>query len=597
MKSFTDLNLDKKIQSNLAQKGYGQPTPIQEQSIPYILEGKDLLGIAQTGTGKTAAFALPTISNLIANNKPCGKKGVRALILSPTRELASQIADNIKSYSKGLNLRYLTIFGGVSIHNQIKHLSRGTDILIATPGRLIDLINRRAIDISGVETLILDEADRMLDMGFIGDIRKIAAKTPGDRQTILFSATMPSNITNLAESLLRDPIRVEVAKESTTAEKIDQKVYFVDKGNKPELLKHVLQSEEMEHVLVFSKTKYGADRIAKRLEDESIKSAAIHGNKTQSARERTLKRFREGKIKVLIATDIAARGIDVSTITHVINYDLPQDPESYVHRIGRTARAGRKGHALTFCDKSEINNLKAVEKTINLEIAVDNDQPYHDDSLANRKSKSGSSRSKPRKISSGSSRNSSRSEGGFKRRDSGDSRRSEGGFNRRDSGDSRRSSGDSRRSSGDSRRSEGSFNRRDSGDSRRSSGDSRRSEGSFNRRDSGDSRRSSGDSRRSEGSFNRRDSGDSRRSSDDSRRSEGGFNRRDSGDSRRSSGDSRRSSGDYRRSSGDSRRSEGSFNRRDSGDSRRSEGGFNRRDSGDSRRSSNSSRPKSGKKW
>ena len=510
MKSFTDLNLNKNIQNNLAKKGYGQPTPIQEQSIPHILENKDILGIAQTGTGKTAAFALPTISNLIKSGKSCGKKGVRALILSPTRELASQIADNVKSYSKGLNLRYLTIFGGVSIHNQIKHLGRGTDILIATPGRLIDLMNRNAIDLSGVEALILDEADRMLDMGFIGDIRKIAAKTPNDRQTILFSATMPEDIGKLAESLLKNPVKVEVAKESTTAEKIEQKVYFVDKSNKPKLLKHILQNEEMEHVLIFSKTKYGADRIARRLEDDSIRAAAIHGNKTQSARERTLKRFRQGKIKVLVATDIAARGIDVSTITHVINYDLPQDPESYVHRIGRTARAGKQGHALTFCDLSELNNLKAVEKTIKLEIPADSDQPFHDENIEQKKSKSSGSRSKPRKISSGSSSSSSRSEGDFKKR----------------------KSESSRRSSSDSRRSKGGFKRREgSSDSRRSSDHSRRSEGDFKRRDSNNSRRSSGDSR-SEGNFKKRGSGDSRRS-------EGGFKKRRSNDSRKSPNNSR----------------------------------------------------------
>ncbi len=498
MKSFTDLNLNKNIQNNLTAKGYGQPTPIQEQSIPHILENKDVLGIAQTGTGKTAAFALPTISNLIKSGKSCGKKGVRALILSPTRELASQIADNVKSYSKGLNLRYLTIFGGVSIHNQIKHLSRGSDILIATPGRLIDLMNRNAIDLSGVEALILDEADRMLDMGFIGDIRKIAAKTPNDRQTILFSATMPVDISKLAESLLKDPVKVEVAKESTTAEKIDQKVYFVDKNNKPNLLKHILQNEEMVHVLVFSKTKYGADRIARRLEDESIRSAAIHGNKTQSARERTLKRFRQGKIKVLVATDIAARGIDVSTITHVINYDLPQDPESYVHRIGRTARAGKQGHALTFCDQSELNNLKAVEKTIKLEIAVDNEQPFHDENIEQKKSKSSNSRSKPRKLSSDNSKKSSRSEGGFRKRKSESSRRSEEGFKKRKSENSRRSPSESRKS--------------ESGFKRRGSDDSRRSENGLKKRKSGDFKKSSDNSRKSEGNFKKRGSSNSRRS-------------------------------------------------------------------------------------
>ena len=384
MTTFESLELNSKITDDLIKKGYDTPTPIQADSIPHILLGKDVLGIAQTGTGKTAAFSLPTLHNLVKSGNVYEKKGVRALIISPTRELTSQIADNIKTYGKSLNLRFQTVFGGVSIHNQIKALERGTDILIATPGRLIDLINRGAVKLHQVEILILDEADRMLDMGFIGDIKKIAAKTPKERQTILFSATMPQNIANLADSMLRDPIRVEVAKQSTTAEKITQKVYFVDKSNKPELLKHILESEKMENILIFSKTKYGADRISKRLNEDSIDSAAIHGNKTQSNREKALKNFRQGRVKVLVATDIAARGIDVSTITHVINYDLPQDPENYVHRIGRTARAGKDGIAITLCDRSDHGALKAIEKITNIKLEVVKEHPFHDSKEAPR---------------------------------------------------------------------------------------------------------------------------------------------------------------------------------------------------------------------
>lgn len=381
---FESLGLNSKITDDLTKKGYETPTPIQAESIPHLLLGKDILGIAQTGTGKTAAFSLPTLHNLVKNGNVYEKKGVRALILSPTRELTSQIADNIKTYGKSLNLRFQTVFGGVSIHNQIKSLEKGTDVLIATPGRLIDLINRGAVRLNKVEVFILDEADRMLDMGFIKDIRQVAAKIPKERQTILFSATMPKNITHLADSMLRDPVRVEVAKQSTTAEKISQKVYFVDKSNKPELLKHILGSEKMDNVLIFSKTKYGADRISKRLTEDSIQSAAIHGNKTQSNREKALKNFRLGRVKVLVATDIAARGIDVSTISHVINYDLPQDPENYVHRIGRTARAGKEGIAITLCDRSDHGALKAIEKITNIKLEVVKEHPFHDSKEAPR---------------------------------------------------------------------------------------------------------------------------------------------------------------------------------------------------------------------
>jgi len=375
--SFQNLNLDPKILSALEAKGYTTPTPIQEQAIPHVLEKKDLLGIAQTGTGKTAAFSLPILHNLFHSKNQVKSGSVRTLILTPTRELASQIADNIEVYGKELGLRYAVIFGGVSEKPQIANLQRGVDILIATPGRLLDLADQGYIRFMQLEIFVLDEADRMLDMGFINDIKKIITKIPQNRQTLFFSATMPSAIAELANSILKDPIKVEVTPASTTVERIDQKVNFVDRGNKSSLLKRYLKQEDAKSVLVFSKTKHGANRIEDFLLQNGITVAAIHGNKSQGAREKALDAFRDGKVQVLIATDIAARGIDIPEITHVINYDIPMDPESYVHRIGRTARAGRQGIAISFCDPSETKLLQAVEKTIKYNIPVDESHPYH----------------------------------------------------------------------------------------------------------------------------------------------------------------------------------------------------------------------------
>ena len=376
MTQFKDLNLLPSIIKALDAKGYTTPTPIQDKSIPHLLEGKDLLGIAQTGTGKTAAFALPIINRLAKHKVKLRPRQVRTLILTPTRELATQIDDNVKAYGTGLHLFSTVIFGGVGKASQIKALNRGVDILVATPGRLLDLMNEGYIKYEQLEVFVLDEADRMLDMGFIRDIRKIITKLPKEKQTLLFSATMPKDIASLATSLLKNPIRVEVTPQASTVEKIDQKVNFVEKSNKPLLLKSILKDETIKSMLVFSRTKHGADRIVKHLEKANVTAAAIHGNKSQNNREKALNNFREQKIRVLVATDIAARGIDVAQVSHVVNFDLPNDPESYVHRIGRTARAGREGIAIAFCDPEEVKLLKAIEKFIRIKVPVDNTHPY-----------------------------------------------------------------------------------------------------------------------------------------------------------------------------------------------------------------------------
>lgn len=377
MSSFDSFELHPSIKEALKNKGYETPTPIQEQAIPHLLEGRDLLGIAQTGTGKTAAFSLPII-NRLANNKIKTKAArVRALILTPTRELAAQIEENIKTYSKDLKLFCAVIFGGVGHRQQITNMGKGVDILVATPGRLLDLMDDGHVLFEQLEVFVLDEADRMLDMGFIHDVKRVIAKLPPVRQTLLFSATMPNDIATLAGSLLKDPVRVEVTPESTTVEKIDQKLLFVDRSNKSLLLNSLLRDQKIKSALVFTRTKHGANRVVQNLEAANVAAAAIHGNKSQNAREKALGDFRAQKIRVLVATDIAARGIDVSHVTHVINYDLPDDPKSYVHRIGRTARAGRDGIAFSFCDDSEKGLLKDIEKSINAKIPVETQHPFH----------------------------------------------------------------------------------------------------------------------------------------------------------------------------------------------------------------------------
>lgn len=368
--SFHDLGLVTPITRVLDENNYITPTPIQLSAIPDLIQEKDLLGIAQTGTGKTAAFALPILQYLFktqCNPTPCT---VRALILAPTRELVIQIADNCKLYGKYLSLRQTTIYGGVNQNTQVKMMSKGVDLLIATPGRLLDLMNQGHVDLSMVTHLVLDEADRMLDMGFIVDIKKIIAKIPKKRHTLLFSATMPASINGLAQNILTNPKTIEITPQVITVKKIDQSLYKVDKRDKRALLVNLLQDETIDKAIVFSKTKHGANRIVQELDYSNISSAAIHGNKSQSARQKALAAFKNGDIRVLVATDIAARGIDVNNISHVINYDLPNEPESYVHRIGRTARAGTQGIAFSFCDETEGKLLRDIERVIKFKITI-----------------------------------------------------------------------------------------------------------------------------------------------------------------------------------------------------------------------------------
>ncbi|HBF34223.1 TPA: DEAD/DEAH box helicase, partial [Candidatus Sumerlaeota bacterium] len=336
--SFAELALVEPIQRAIAALNYITPTPIQAQAIPHLLDNKDLLGCAQTGTGKTAAFALPILNTLTTNRKPVMSRHPRALVLSPTRELAVQISDSFRAYGKFLRLSHTVVYGGVSQRTQVHALNRGVDILVATPGRLMDLMNQKYINLSKVEIFVLDEADRMLDMGFIRDIRKIITTIPAERQTVFFSATMPPEIQRLADELLSDPVRVQVTPSHSTAERVEQKVMFVEKSNKSALLSELLKDESINRALVFTRTKHGADRLSMQLERLDIVSEAIHGNKSQAARSKALDKFRTGRVRVLVATDVAARGIDVDGITHVINYDLPNEPESYIHRIGRTGR-------------------------------------------------------------------------------------------------------------------------------------------------------------------------------------------------------------------------------------------------------------------
>ncbi|ROP83330.1 ATP-dependent RNA helicase RhlE [Stella humosa] len=364
MTQFSDLGLAAPIMKALAEEGYVTPTPIQAQAIPYVLAGRDLLGIAQTGTGKTAAFALPILQRLAADRRQPVRKSCRALILSPTRELAIQIAESFKTYGRHLGLRVTLAFGGVPLGAQIRALSGGVDVVVATPGRLIDHLDTGAIRLDQVEMIVLDEADHMLDMGFIHAVKRIVRSLPHQRQTLFFSATMPREIGQLAGDMLRDPARVEVAPVATTAERVEQRMIFAEQGQKPALLVGLIKEVQPRLMLVFTRTKHGADRVVRHLEQAGIDSAAIHGNKSQSQREKALAAFRAGKTRILVATDIAARGIDVDGVSHVINFDLPNVPESYVHRIGRTARAGADGIAIGFCSGEEKAYLKDIEKLI-----------------------------------------------------------------------------------------------------------------------------------------------------------------------------------------------------------------------------------------
>jgi len=365
---FEQLGLSAPLLKALQQEGYTEPTAIQAQAIPPALIGKDILGLAQTGTGKTAAFALP-ILQLLNDKQFSGYKHTQALILTPTRELAMQISESFETYGRYTKVKQEVIFGGVSQHTQTIALRNGTDILIATPGRLLDLMNQGYVHLDHLELFVLDEADRMLDMGFINDVKKIMKALPRQKQTMLFSATMPPQIKELVASLLRNPATIQVTPLSSTAERIDQFVYFIPKQRKQSLLVHLLNEKNIRRTLVFTRTKHGADKIAKELKKASIRAEAIHGNKSQNARQSALSNFKQGKIKVLVATDIAARGIDVDALEHVINFDLPDVPETYVHRIGRTGRAGANGIAISFCDtREEMGNLRGINKLIGLKI-------------------------------------------------------------------------------------------------------------------------------------------------------------------------------------------------------------------------------------
>ncbi|MGB8332113.1 MAG: DEAD/DEAH box helicase [Polyangiales bacterium] len=371
---FDSLGVGGALRRALSDVGYIVPTPIQVQAIPQLLLGKDLLGIAQTGTGKTAAFALPLLQRLHDEDSPARPRRPRALILAPTRELALQIHDELTRLGRYTELRHSFIIGGVGQNPQVKALAKGVDVLVATPGRLLDLASQRHVDLSDVSVLVLDEADRLLDMGFVRDVKRIVAQTPKKRQSLLFSATMPNEVVALAREILKDPVRVDVSPKQMTVKEIDQRVVMVDNGDKQRMLEHLLRDDEVSRAIVFTRTKHGANKVARKLEGAGIGAEAIHGNKSQNARQRALQNFKNGDSWVLVATDIAARGIDIDAVSHVFNYELPHEPESYVHRIGRTGRAGASGAAWSLVDPSERGRLRAVEKLIKFsppEVAVD----------------------------------------------------------------------------------------------------------------------------------------------------------------------------------------------------------------------------------
>ncbi len=373
---FSEFGLSKPLLRAIGDEGYTAPTPIQVKAIPHVLQGRDLLGCAQTGTGKTAAFALPILENLAKAGVAKGKRKLRVLVLSPTRELASQIAESFATYGRHTGVTHAVVFGGVNQNRQVDAIAHGVDVLVATPGRLLDLMGQGAVSFSDVNVFVLDEADRMLDMGFIQDVKRIAAAVPKKRQTLLFSATMPDSIRGLAQSLLNDPVEVAVTPIASTAETVDQAIYFVEKNDKRALLTWILEDPRSDRTLVFTRTKHGANRVTEHLEKAGIRAAAIHGNKSQSARERALDGFKKGQLRVLVATDIAARGIDIDQLSLVINFDLPNVPEAYVHRIGRTGRAGASGQALSFCEVEERPYLADIERLIRIPIAAITEHPY-----------------------------------------------------------------------------------------------------------------------------------------------------------------------------------------------------------------------------
>ena len=380
--TFATLGLIEPLLRALADDGYTHPTPIQAGAIPHLLLGRDLLGLAQTGTGKTAAFALPILQHLVNKKLPLSSKSARVLVLAPTRELASQIDESFASYAKHMRFSHTVVFGGVGQQRQVDAMKRGVDVLVAAPGRLLDLMGQGHINLGSVEILVLDEADRMLDMGFVKDIRRVVATLPKQRQTLLFSATMPASIAELSGSLLHNPIRVEVAPPSSTVEKVCQAAMFVDEADKKAATLMLLQSPKVVRAIVFTLMKHEANKVAEFLTANGVEAEAIHGNKSQGARERAMAGFRTGAVKVLVATDIAARGIDVDEVSHVFNYDLPNIPETYVHRIGRTARAGREGMAVTLCDAQQRQWLRDVEREIGQPITIIRDHPYHSEAAS-----------------------------------------------------------------------------------------------------------------------------------------------------------------------------------------------------------------------
>ena len=393
---FEEMGLPQKLVARVAALGITEPTPIQTHAIPAVLDGKDVMGLAQTGTGKTAAFGLPLVASLLSGGKKPAPKTVRGLILAPTRELAKQISDNLNNFVENTPLKIGLVVGGASIKPQIKRLARGTDILVATPGRLIDLLDRRAFTLDATTFLVLDEADQMLDLGFIHSLRKIASLLPPERQTMLFSATMPKQMNELSASYLRNPVRVEVSPPGKAADKISQSIHFIAKSEKPDLLIELIDKHRDQLALVFSRTKHGAERLKKTLENAGFAAESVHGNKSQSQRERALRAFKAGHAKILVATDVAARGLDIPDVRFVYNFDLPNVPENYVHRIGRTARAGASGAAVAFCAPDEMGELKAIHKTMGISIPVASGRPWEDlGSSSESKPKSKSRRRRP----------------------------------------------------------------------------------------------------------------------------------------------------------------------------------------------------------
>ena len=373
---FEELNLNTSLTKAIKELNYSSPTSIQEKAIPIILKKNDVLGSAQTGTGKTAAFALPILHHLINEENNDDKKKIKTLVITPTRELAIQIAENFTLYAKYSNIKTTVIFGGVKQGSQTDALNKGVDILVATPGRLLDLMGQGYISLKDISYFILDEADRMLDMGFINDIKKVLEKLPKERQSLFFSATMPKNIIDLSNKILKSPQKIVAHQNSTTAETIQQYIYYTNKSTKKDLLFHILKNKDIKQILIFSRTKHGADRIVRTLKKQNINSAAIHGDKSQSQRQRTLKEFKENKLRVLVATDIAARGIDIDQLNYVLNYDIPNEAETYVHRIGRCGRAGNKGISISICEPEENTYVKDIEKLISKKINIINDNPF-----------------------------------------------------------------------------------------------------------------------------------------------------------------------------------------------------------------------------